>query len=264
MAQAGILCPTSLSGYFGTTSKRSRWVGRDQSSSQRFASICCRESAYRNTNCYTVHHCCSFSWISRRLAVPTQDITERCGEVRTHSALRAWWLCKARGYRIKLQVKSDPVPTAFRRIRYKKTWVLELPASAKGSNEKPTTEQNAPRLENEGFKRCSVCGFLWPTRASLLSDVNVQIIGYRAHFEQLLTGLFLFNHSCGNTIALEASHFQDLYEGPVFAEPLTGSDACPGYCLYENELLPCPAECECAYVREIIQVVKNWPEAERK
>ncbi len=191
----------------------------------------------------------------------TPDVPEKRGEVRTHSALRAWWLRKCRGYRLKVQVKSDPVPTAFRRIRYKKMWVLELSASDKGSNEKPTTEQDEPRPENEGFKRCSVCGFVWPTRASLLSDVNVQIIAYQVHFEELLTGLFLFDHSCGGTFAFEASHFQDLYDGLMFAEPLTGSDACQGYCLYESELRPCPAECECAYVREIIQIVKNWPKA---
>ncbi len=191
------------------------------------------------------------------------DSVERPEEVRTHSALRAWWLCKVGGYRLKLQIKSEPVPTVFRSIRFKKTWVLELPGSDEGSNETPTIEQNEPRIENKSFKQCSVCSFSWPTRASLLSDANIQIIGYQVHFEQLLTGLFLFDHSCGGTIAFEASHFQDLYDGPIFAEPLTGSDECPGYCLYESQLLPCPAECECAYVREIIQVVNNWPEAKR-
>jgi len=195
--------------------------------------------------------------------MPTPDITEKRGEVVTRSALQAWWLRRVKGYRLKLQVKSDPVPTLFRFIRYKKKWVLELPESDKGINDKPTVEPEEPPLENQGFKRCNVCGFLWPTRASLLSDANVQIIGYQVQFEQLLAGLFLFNHSCGETFAFEASYFQDLYDGPIFTESCAGSDVCPEYCLYEDELRPCPAECECAYVREIIQVVKNWPKAER-
>jgi hypothetical protein len=194
----------------------------------------------------------------------TPEVTEKRGEIRTHSALRAWWLHKVKGYRLKVQVKTDPVPTAFRGIRYRKTWVLELPTSDTGPDEKPTMEPEEPRLENAGFKRCSVCGLLWPSRAGLLSDADIQITGYQVHFEQLLTGFFLFTHSCGNTLAFEASHFEDLYDGPVFAESLPGTDDCPGYCLYANELLPCPAECECAYVREIIQIVRNWPKSERE
>lgn len=38
-----------------------------------------------------------------------------------------------------------------------------------------------------------------------------------------------------------------------------GTDECPGYCLHEDELKPCDAECECAYAREIVQLVKAWP-----
>ena len=186
--------------------------------------------------------------------MPTLDTSKTRREIRTHSALRAWWLCKIKGYRLKHRMRSEPVATVFRRVRYKKTWVLGLPA----------IEPEEPQLENEAFKRCSACGFLWSTRASLLSDPDLRIIGYQARFEQLLAGIFLFNHSCGGTLAFEASVFQDLYDGLMFEEPLTGTDACPEYCLYADELRPCPAECECAYVREILQIVKNWPKDDRK
>jgi len=196
--------------------------------------------------------------------MPRPDISEERAEVRTHSALRAWWLCKIKGYRLKVQVKSEPVPTTFRRIRYNKTWVLEQPASDNSSSEEPTIEQDEPRLENECFKQCNVCGFVWPTRNSMLSDANMHIVGYQVNFIELLAGLFLFNHSCGGTLAFEASWFEDLYDGPVFAEPLTGTDECPEYCLLKEELRPCPALCECAFVREIIQIIKNWPKAEEQ
>jgi len=107
------------------------------------------------------------------------------------------------------------------------------------------------------FKRCNNCGTEWKTRKAFLNDKDLVITGYQAHFEKLTLGLFLFNHSCKTTLAVAAGEFQDLYKGPVFAERLTGSDQCPGHCLHQDELDPCPAHCECAYIREIIQLIKN-------
>ncbi len=108
------------------------------------------------------------------------------------------------------------------------------------------------------FKKCQPCGFEWDSRDDFLGDPNMELIGYQANFDELETGLFLLNHSCHATLAIQASEFRDLYDGPVFAARATGSDECPGYCLRKNELRPCPTECECAYVREIIQVIKGW------
>ena len=104
-----------------------------------------------------------------------------------------------------------------------------------------------------------MCTVVWKNREQFLEDANVEIIGYQVDFKDLASGLFLFNHSCRTTLALEVSKFKDLYEGPIFAEHATGGDECPEYCLRECELRPCPARCECAYVREIIQTVINWP-----
>ena len=109
------------------------------------------------------------------------------------------------------------------------------------------------------FKKCSNCGFKWTTRDSFLTDSNLHIIGYQANFTELATGLLYFNHSCGGTLAIRAYLFGDLYNGPIFQERATGGDDCPGYCLHRDELKPCPAECECAYVREIVHMIKNWP-----
>ena len=55
------------------------------------------------------------------------DMRHKSGEIRTQSAVRAWWLIKIRNYRLKIKVKSNPEPTAFGRIRYKNTWVLKPP-----------------------------------------------------------------------------------------------------------------------------------------
>ena len=110
-----------------------------------------------------------------------------------------------------------------------------------------------------GFKKCPLCGFVWPSREDFISDPRVSLAGYQVNFSDLVAGLFLFNHSCGTSMAVPAGQFQDLCNGPMFEEPLTGGEDCPGYCLRQDELRPCPAKCECAYVREIIQIIKNWP-----
>jgi hypothetical protein len=104
-----------------------------------------------------------------------------------------------------------------------------------------------------------MCQRAWETRADFLADPHLGIIGYQVAFSKLAEGFFLFNHSCGTTLARPVGEFQDLYDGPVIAHRATGSDECPGYCLRRGELRPCPAECECASVREIIQIILNWP-----
>jgi hypothetical protein len=107
------------------------------------------------------------------------------------------------------------------------------------------------------FKQCPNCGYRWNTRDEFLMDKSLEIIGYQANFKKLTAGLFYFNHSCRGTLALQAFLFGDLYEGPMFTERATGGDTCPGHCLHREELSPCPAECECAFVREIIQLIKE-------
>lgn len=109
------------------------------------------------------------------------------------------------------------------------------------------------------FKTCPMCGFEWPTREAFLEDPALVLIGYQVNFERLKLGSFVFNHACKTTLTIHANAFWDLYQGTVFMERATGSDQCPEYCLHEDVLDPCPAQCECAYVREILQVIQNWP-----
>ena len=90
-----------------------------------------------------------------------------------------------------------------------------------------------------------------------MQDDGISILGYQVHFESLEEGLFLFNHSCKGTLSVSVAAFKDLYDGPVFEIRATGTGDCPGHCLHEDELSPCPAICECAFVREIIQLFKR-------
>jgi hypothetical protein len=119
---------------------------------------------------------------------------------------------------------------------------------------------NRARLEGyASFKQCPVCRHAWETRVSFLNDSGLELIGYQVSFQDLTAGLFLFNHACRGTLAVPALDFRDLYRGPVFRERATGGVDCPGHCLHSDDLNPCPTHCECAYVREIIRMIRNWP-----
>ena len=113
--------------------------------------------------------------------------------------------------------------------------------------------------KSEPFKKCSACDAVWQSRDEFLSDIKIKLIGYQVSFDDLLAGYFLFNHDCGTTLAILVAQLESLYDGPVFATRLTGTDQCPGYCLHQDQLDPCVAECECVFVREVIQIVKDWP-----
>ena len=119
-------------------------------------------------------------------------------------------------------------------------------------------KENANARVGKRFKLCTSCSTEWLTRDDFLSDPDVTLIGYQAHFVELNAGLLLFNHSCHTTLAIAVECFQDLYDGPVFRERATGGPDCLGYCLRRGELRPCPTHCECAYVRAILQIVGNW------
>lgn len=104
-----------------------------------------------------------------------------------------------------------------------------------------------------------MCGFGWESRDSFLCDPDIEIIGYQACFTELTAGYFLFNHSCTGTLAILVEALVDLYDGPVYEERKTGTRECPQHCLHKSDLSPCPTRCHCAYVREILQLVRAWP-----
>ena len=114
------------------------------------------------------------------------------------------------------------------------------------------------------FKICPSCGFEWTSRDVFLEDSSLEIIGYQMNIDALDAGAFLFNHSCKSTLAIQVSAFKDIYDGPIFSARATGTDQCPEYCLHQSELRPCPVECECAYVREIIQMIKSRPKNSKR
>ena len=101
---------------------------------------------------------------------------------------------------------------------------------------------------------------LWFSRTDFLQDCDIELVGYQVNFRQLELGYLLFNHLiCESTLAVHAGFFKDFYDGPIFDERLTASGTCPGYCKQMDVIEPCDEPCECAYVRKIMQIIRNWP-----
>ena len=110
------------------------------------------------------------------------------------------------------------------------------------------------------FKVCPHCHYEWTARNELLADPSAPVIGYQVNYDDPEKGLFLFNHDapqCGTTMAVAAGEFTDLHDGPRFKQRRDDT-VCPGQCLHKDDFNPCPVECECAYVRDVLNKVRNW------
>lgn len=110
------------------------------------------------------------------------------------------------------------------------------------------------------FKRCSLCGKVWPQLADLVVDRDLQVTGYQACFVDPQMGLILVTHrveGCGTTLALRVDTLRDLYDGPEHAESRTGQEFCRGYCLRHNILEECDVDCEMAWARTVLQWLRK-------
>lgn len=116
----------------------------------------------------------------------------------------------------------------------------------------------------KNFKQCTCCKHDWKTREEFLKDPGVELIGYQVSFNELLLGLLLFNHTCGTTVAIPVNRLRDLYTGSIYETRKTGTKECPGYCLRQRELKPCPVQCECAWIRDLIQIVSKMEKTGQK
>lgn len=116
-------------------------------------------------------------------------------------------------------------------------------------------------MKTDPFKACSNCRAEWATLDDFLGDSSVRLGGYQINTANLANGLFLFNHEasdCGTTMAVYVSAFTALSEHPVFSPSTDRPETCPGRCLHQDDLAPCPEKCECNWVREVMQIIRNW------
>jgi hypothetical protein len=110
------------------------------------------------------------------------------------------------------------------------------------------------------FKLCPSCNKEWLTREEFMRDPGLELNGYKADFESLEYGMFFFTHSvsnCCSTMVLLVNDFRSLYGGPVYPDRLALSEDCPRYCIDEKQMARCDALCECAFVREIMQIIRQ-------
>ncbi|MBI2438679.1 MAG: hypothetical protein HYV36_07705 [Lentisphaerae bacterium] len=112
------------------------------------------------------------------------------------------------------------------------------------------------------FRSCSACMRQWAGLSDFLADPAVILGGYQVNFDRLEAGFFLFHHitpDCGTTMTIPVGKFRGLYDGPVYKKRLQVTAECPGYCQKRSVFKLCPARCECAYVRQILDIVHQWP-----
>lgn len=115
-------------------------------------------------------------------------------------------------------------------------------------------------MASEDFKICPGCFQSWKSREDFLSDPSLELNGYKPDFKELEFGMFLFTHKngrCLSTMALLVESFVDLYSGVKYKGNKSLSDECPRYCIDEKQLNRCDAICERAFVREVLEIVKN-------
>ena len=110
------------------------------------------------------------------------------------------------------------------------------------------------------FKTCSKCGFVWPERASFLIDPNLRLIGYQADFEELMAGIFLYSTTFAKRLSPLEQTTSKIYTTARCllkgwkAVTSAGVTVCTKM-IYAH----IPRNVNVQYVREIVQVILNWP-----
>lgn len=116
-------------------------------------------------------------------------------------------------------------------------------------------------MNTEAFKTCPNCKHVWLTLESFLNDPALELAGYQVHFDNLEGGLFLFSHNtpeCYTTLAIQVTQFKCLTDMPIVAKRTQQPDKCSKTCVRKGELGDCPVKCECNWVRDILQKIKDW------
>lgn len=111
------------------------------------------------------------------------------------------------------------------------------------------------------FQKCPNCKDVWEERGLFLSDGNLRIEGYYPNFEMWQLGSIDFKHCCGADIKIPAETFMDMYSKPAFQEH---PKDCEKNCLFHRQEKNCPRLCECGYIRDIYELIDNWPKAVEK
>jgi hypothetical protein len=117
-----------------------------------------------------------------------------------------------------------------------------------------------PEPATAPFKQCGMCQHAWADAIELVCDRTLELAGYQAAFDDPETGLFLMLHrkpDCLTTIGIRAGKLRHFYQEPVPTELLAGQNGCPGHCFSADNLEPCNHPCRMAWVRQVLQYLRN-------
>lgn len=110
------------------------------------------------------------------------------------------------------------------------------------------------------FKTCSKCRAAWQGPLELVADQSLVVTGYQPDFEDPASGLILLLHNrdgCRTTLAVKAGDLRAFYRDDRPTLLMAGSDDCPRYCLSSEELATCRNPCSMAWVRQVIQHLRQ-------
>ena len=113
---------------------------------------------------------------------------------------------------------------------------------------------------NEPFKTCSKCGKIWNSISDYILDKTLVINGYQANFVQPENGLILATHheyDCDSTLSVYAQSIRHLSASETYQTLNKGKDTCKMLCVDQGNLEYCGAECSMAWVREVIQYMRE-------
>ncbi|MCM2323917.1 MAG: hypothetical protein NDJ90_11715 [Oligoflexia bacterium] len=116
---------------------------------------------------------------------------------------------------------------------------------------------------SELFKKCTGCGQNWATRAVFLADSMVELVGYQARLDDIERGIFLFTHlrqGCKTTMGIRVLAFKDLHREKrrsSSSQAKNNTPECEGHCLHVDDLDRCTADCANAWIRELLQTLKE-------
>jgi len=116
-------------------------------------------------------------------------------------------------------------------------------------------------MQPEPFKTCTSCGHVWPSLEVFLSDPKIVLAGYQPHFDDLTAGLFIFTHlkeTCGTSMAIPVHQFIELSNRPILSARTREPEGCPNLCMRKGCFDPCPVECECNWVRDVLSRIEKW------
>tara|TARA_Y100000589_G_C26822007_1_gene494263 strand:- start:98 stop:493 length:396 start_codon:yes stop_codon:yes gene_type:complete len=108
-----------------------------------------------------------------------------------------------------------------------------------------------------------MCAAVWRDRDEFIVDNSLVINGYQTNFDYLEHGLFYFTHEvegCFSTMAMKVKEFFGLNPQKKYTQRKTLTEHCPRHCLDKDNLQMCPAECEYAYVRDLLGTLQRLKE----